>query len=523
MLAELIDQYGADAIAAAVSQDPTLRSWTLAREGTRWGSFVPRPDSPENFDQQSSFVFNRDSVAFLVAGNASGKSAAAAYKTARFLLVDQPPPRKDTPFWIIGPNYDLSISMCWGEKLHGEQYLPDCEVDWDRVTYLSRKEDYPSSVPLRPWPSYRGGHPGKNWKIEFKSVEQGRQALQARSIGGFWFTEQFPWPIFEETLRGCRDYMFPGGQFAEFTPIEPELCLGLEKLMDKPPPGWRFYQCNTECNTTLAKGWAEQFFATVAEEMIMTRKIGALATFKGVIFETFNPLVHVVDEEELLFPLGAWHYRGIDWGASSQHPFVCIWAYRDGIGDWWVYDEYWCAQQGITTAEHAHEILDRWPDIWQPGPHNKGETFADPSRPDCFTNCAAEGLVIFPGSNDVFAGIDTVRSLLKINPFTQRPRLRISRRCVHLIEEIRKYRWKEARNAMGALKLSDLPKPSPLKKDDDCCDALRYILYSVEKQKGAPPSSIRNPGQDSQRKSVQLAIGQAAQRRRDQLAKLTRR
>lgn len=527
-----------------IRDDPVLAEWWRLRHGDGgWAGFTPRPDQPEKFDQQATFCLDRDLVSFLIGGNAAGTTEAAAYKTALFLLQQQPPPRPNTPFWIISNTFDQVCDVCWTEKLVGHGHIPACEIEWDRITWQNLRKQQPESVPLKPWPVerarevWRASEPTKNrplppadanWLIEFKSYEQGRRSMQARSIGGFWFSEQFPLELFLEVLRGCREYMFPGGQFAEFTPIEPELCLWVEKAMEQAATdpkfeGWKFYRANTECNkANLAEGWFEQFFGTVGDEMVATRMTGALATFEGVIYQSFNPAVHVLDEEptnpklrdpnKVYFPrmtpesmpAGVWHFRGTDWGASEEHPFAFGWGFRDGAGDWWIYDEYWSNRQDAITADHIAEINARW--SWPEGNPFYGPNFADPSRPGEMNAFNAGGIPTMPASNDVYKGIDLVRSLLKINPRTRRPRLFIhKRRCPHLIEEMRKYRWmKGKRSTSGSILNPKVAQPVPLKRDDDSCDWLRYMLYSASMQTGVVPGSTQFSRDTAKRSGLQL-------------------
>lgn len=523
-----------------IRDDPVLAEWwTLRHKELSWATFTPRPDQPEKFDQQASFCLNRDQVSFLIGGNAAGTTEAAAYKTALFLLQQQPPPRKNTPFWVISNTYDQVCDVCWTEKLWGHGHIPDCEIEADGITWHNFKKHQPLSVPLKPWPVDRAREiwrssphtqdrplpaPDANWLIEFKSYEQGRRSMQARSIGGFWFSEQFPLELFLEVLRGCREYMFPGGQFAEFTPIEPELCLWVEKAMEQAASdpkfeGWEFYRANTECNRqNLAEGWFDQFFGTVGDEMVATRMTGALATFEGVIYPSFNPAVHVLDEAPAKaaardpnklyfpreFPSGVWHYRAVDWGASEEHPFASGWGYRDGAGDWWIYDEYWNNRQDAVTSDHIEEIQTRWP--WPANSPFFGPTFADPSRPGEMNAFNLAGIDTQPASNDVFKGIDLVRSLLKINPKTRRPRLFIhKKRCPHLIEELRKYRWKKGKkNTSGTVLNPQVAKPEPLKRDDDSVDWLRYLLYSAHTREGVVPGSTKFSRDTAKRAGLQL-------------------
>lgn len=502
---------------AAMAADPILSAWGESHESA-YRKFVPRADRPEMFDEQAGFVGSKDTVAFLLAGNASGKTSAAANKCANFLLREQPPPRKDTPFWILSDTMDVVTSICWGEKLMGEGHIPRVEVDWDRITWHNQKEGQPKSVPLLPWPKHKGGHPEKNWKIEFKSYDQGRRALQGRGIGGFWFSEQFPVGIFTEVMVRCRQYLFPGGQFAEFTPLEPELCIWLEKVLEDCPPKWGFYRCNTECNReNLADGAIESFMATVPDELIETRMRGALASFSGTIYTNFAVPVHVLPNSEMSrFPPGVCHALGTDWGASVEHPQVTIFGCMDGIGDWWIYDEYWSTDQR-TLFEHAQKVVEKakawgWPirerfcepigrpiDTIVPG-INYGLNFCDPSRPGNINEWTQYGVPSGPAVNDVYDGINEIRRLLKVNDVTGKPKIFIAKRCSHLIEEMRKYRWRRAKRAIeGNLLNPAAAKPEPLKRDDDCVDAMRYLIktYGRFRSGQSPVSSISRPPPDA--------------------------
>lgn len=499
-------------VAEVLASDPELSAWAADMESSGYFNFIARPDRPEDFDQQHSFVYNRDPVSFLVGGNAAGTTEAAAAKAANFMLRDQMPPRCNTPFWVIGNTYDQVCDVCWSEKLLGHGHIPSCEIEWDRISWLNKKTGRPSVVPLKPWP---GSYKHRNWSIHFKSYEQGRTALQAASIGGFWFSEQFPLDLFLETLRGCRDYMFAGGQFAEFTPIDPDLCLWVEKVMDDPPPGWAFYRANTACNKeNLAEGWFDQFFGTVPDEILETRLTGALATFEGTIYQKFNPLVHVVPESKVKLTTGMYHWMGTDWGASQEHPHVTIWAARDGLGNWIVYDEYFSVDQTAITMDHVSRIVEKsalhgWP--MEEGRLNLSDqifyrqNYADPSRPGEINEFNFRGIPTAPASNDVHKGINTVRSLLKSPPEGGPPKLLISERCEHLIEQMRKYRWLRGRRpSEGRFLNPAAPQAAPLKRDDDACDALRYLLFSVTRSEGAVPSSQSHRDYVKTHKHIQL-------------------
>jgi hypothetical protein len=491
----------------AASVDPEVRAWAKLND-TAWASFHARPDRPDLFDEQEGYLKARDIVSVLVAGNFSGKTEVSAAKCANFVLHQQPPPRHDTPFWIISESYAQTCGVCWKEKLYGHGHIPESEVDWLRVTWIDKRMEWPASVPLKPWP----GMPGKNWTLEFKSFEQGWKKMSAFSIGGFWFSEQFPLTLMIEVLRGCRDYMYLGGQFAEFTPLDPDLCMWIEKLMERPPRGWRFYRCNSECNReNLADGFVDQFISVLPEEIRETRLRGQLAVYEGIIYETFSPAIHVVDDDRVdPGRRGVMHYRSTDFGASVEHPWVTLWGFRDGLGDWAIYDEYWSNDQRLTVLDHAIAIRERWP--WPATSPYHHQNYADPSRPDLINMLNVLGITTLPAANNVDKGINCIRSLLKVNEATRRPRLYIHRRCAHLIEEMRKYRWKRGnRPTEGHYLNPSVAKQVPLKRDDDACDAERYMVFSVENSYGLAPGSLRRKPEDQVHESVQLALAGAGQ------------
>jgi phage terminase large subunit-like protein len=446
--------------------------------------FRPRPDSLDGDDQQESFVNSRDGVSICAGGNASGKTLAAAHHVAKYLLHRQLPPRVDTPFWVISDTYEQVCGVCWQEKL--STIIPKEFIDWSRISWYRPNRNWPYSVPLLP----RKDHRSVNWVIEFKSYEQGRERMQARSIGGFWFSEQFPWEIFIEVMRGCRDCWYPGGQICEFTPVDPAKSVELASIYrdwkkGKAPRGWNFYRLNTDKNKAVSHEWRETFFAAVSDEMQDVRRFGDFGKYEGAIYQTFDERIHLGRNVE-------WQNchkfrRAIDWGASADHPFVCIWLAQDGMGQWRVFDEYRSTAQ-VSAIHHAVEILNRhhWPSGTDP---RFGATWADPSRPDNIQLFSEYGIDVLAANNGVYLGIESVRTALKVNPGTGEPGLIIDEdKCPHLAKEMATYRWLK-RSGQGINPAA--PRPEPLKFADDSVDALRYCLHSERTLTGGEPDSIK--------------------------------
>lgn len=223
----------------------------------------------------------------------------------------------------------------------------------------------------------------------------------------------------------------------------------------------------------------------------------------------------MIDQRPRLPPY-AQHRRAIDWGASVEHPFVCLWGCKDNSGHWYIYDEYWDTSQKKTSIEHFQEIAARHP--WPASSVHHGVTYGDPSRrdmfrlfnslrvcPECFHQVLAAskqefnqvacqqcewtglkrdliGMSIQPAKNSVYEGIECVRRHLMLDA-DGKPLLQIDKkRCPKLVAQMSTYRWKKS---SGKGTNPEVAKPVPLKMNDDCADALRYLLFS----EWTPPAS----------------------------------
>jgi len=451
-------------------------------------------------------------------------------KVARFIY-ETPPPRPDTPFWVIAKSYDQVTKTCWKEKLYGQGHILDKDVDWPRVGWYKSKQRLPYSVPLKP------DAKGNNWMLEFRSYEQGIGAMMAQAIGGFAFVEQFPWGVFEEVLRGCREYNFPGSKLVEYTPVDPDLSIDIEEMIENGyepetgrqpglrylPKNWKIYHANTMCAMEAGHvdaKWFEEFFGMVPEDMRDVRMLGMFASFEGVIYKEFNTATHCMGDEIWSRLKGCTHFRGIDWGAGPENDFTCTWAARNGLGQWFIYDEYCSNDQTKTTVDHLSQVYEQWE--W-PDTSAYGPSFCDPSSPDNIRianklsvyNPAVENLHMMRGKNSVIEGIEHVQYLLKpqipvpmvdekgmpiIDPETGKVKIRMEPKlfihrynCPKLVQQMKTYRWMRGADpkAKAGRNPKDAPR-SPLKKNDHQVDGMRYALFSADSMLNSTISSAKS-------------------------------
>lgn len=464
-------------------------------------SFEPRPEIT-GVDEQPGYIESDSYCTVCLGGNGSGKTHLGAIRTTQF-LERTAPPAKDAPYWVIGPTYDISCGACWSQKLRN--IIPNAWIDWDRIKWLDAKKGWPDVVPLKPIDGLSPSDPrARNWSIGFRSYEQGREKMQGWSIAGAWFTEQFPEEVFNEVERGMREFnrggMVKSALTMEFTPIDPAKAVYMEAQYDKwqdgDLPDWSFYKFHTEAAMKaghVGEEWFRNFFATVSDEIRETRLAGVFASYEGIIYPQFSQRIHV---REFDLPWGIHHRRAIDWGSSEEHAFVCLWGARDSIGTWYIYDELYCTDQRVTWGDLVKDIKGEenaaFPDRgWMANPGGKygqpqrrqrwdygsglfGTTWAPPDQAMGKREFSRLGIPISGARVNVLNGIESVRNTLKLQPWGE-PGIVIHPRCVNLIRELRTYRWlRSSENRLNPT----AAKPEPLKKDDHCVDALRYLIHS---------------------------------------------
>ena len=93
--------------------------------------------------------------------------------------------------------------------------------------------------------------------------------------------------------------------------------------------------------------------------------------------------------------------------------------------------------------------------------------YPDHAERDKIEELKRAGINVHDVSKEVVAGLDSVRSLFVQN------RLHIHQSCINTIAELETYRYKESR--------PDANEPEePVKDNDHCMDALRYVIHMVE-------------------------------------------
>lgn len=236
-------------------------------------------------------------------------------------------------------------------------------------------------------------------------------------------------------------------------------------------------------------------------------RLGLWAAFEGSVYgDLWAASLHVVEtphawDEWGGLPPPTWpRYRAVDFGFTN--PFAMQWWAESPDGVFYRYREIYMTRR-ITEdhARHAAQLeadeLSRLQDaaarngVGGQLPYLAGlyvrAGVSDPAGPDQRMTLAAQGLATVPGDNDILAGIETVRAMLKNG--AGGPRLRLVRgalveRDPALVaaklptcteEEFPGYRWQRDRTR-GA---SQGPRDLPIDVNNHGLAATRYLFKTL--------------------------------------------
>lgn len=225
-------------------------------------------------------------------------------------------------------------------------------------------------------------------------------------------------------------------------------------------------------NTNLPDEYVQNMVNTWSDDRIQREVMGSWDAFEGQIYTEFSRSTHVV--KPFVIPDGWTKWVGMDHG--FRNPAAALWCAKDYDDNVYVYREYYQKEKIIKLIcadlikDNAGDKIDG---IWI-DPSTRADRGKDSDFTTYLEHLPKEWALI-PANNEVSAGIDQVKMLLRTSGTQKRPRLFIFDSCEHLLEELVSYKYEELTPGQEALKNS---KESPVKKNDHACDALRYAIMA---------------------------------------------
>lgn len=231
-------------------------------------------------------------------------------------------------------------------------------------------------------------------------------------------------------------------------------------------------------NVHLPDGYVEGMLSTYSKERIQRDIMGSFDSFEGMIYSEFDRSIHVVKPYDI--PDGWTRIIGQDDGFTN--PAASIFGAVDENGDIVIYDEVYIRETVVQDLCKNHinlkigsqKIAGMYIDPSTKAKRNQAGGIAY-SNFSVYLDNLPKHVPLICANNDVSVGIDRVKTFLKVNPKSGKPKLTIFDTCTNLLEEIGEYRWAELSANQEGQKNQ---KEEPRKYNDHAMDALRYLVMS---------------------------------------------
>lgn len=186
---------------------------------------------------------------------------------------------------------------------------------------------------------------------------------------------------------------------------------------------------------------------------------GAWEKMAGLVYDCFSDDENICDK--FVLPIGTRFVAGIDWGHT--HPFSMVVIGLTPAGHYFAVSEYYKA--GMTMTDII-DICKKMRNVW-----DIERFYCGPDRPENILELNRGGMTAIAANNDVKLGVDKMYQLIKSRNF-----MVFRDACPHTVEEFEVYHWPSPDDLSPD---QDAKDPNPVKQDDDCMDAIRYVCASV--------------------------------------------
>lgn len=212
-------------------------------------------------------------------------------------------------------------------------------------------------------------------------------------------------------------------------------------------------------NPYFPKAEFERARATMNPRVFQRRYMGLLTKLEGLVYDEFSYASDTFDPADAPKLFNA-NIGGIDWGFVAPAVILPI---REFDNTFYILDEFY--EPGHINTE-LKEKAAGFRDIYK-----VQKFYADSAEPDRIEEFNRTPRVYtVPAFKDIPIGIDKVQSLIREH------RLKISRKCIHLLDEIEKYHYPPGQEGKETKEL-------PVGVDDHAMDAMRYALATYQPTK----------------------------------------
>lgn len=235
-------------------------------------------------------------------------------------------------------------------------------------------------------------------------------------------------------------------------------------------------------NVHLPDGYIEGMLSSYSKERIQRDIMGSFDSFEGMIYDDFSRSVHVTAPFEV--PKDWTRVVGADHGFTN--PTAFLFGAVDHDGNLYIYREIYLRETLIKDICAEFKRVTGCSPQKPKGDEKISAIYIDPSVKSrrgqtgvsdysTYMEYLPDHVPLLLANNEVSAGIDRVKTFLRKNSKTGKPKVTIFDTCFNLIEEIGEYRWSELSANQEGTKNQ---KEEPRKYNDHAVDALRYLVMS---------------------------------------------
>lgn len=480
-MAEILCQHGNTRKDCQVCQK--LISWM----GSALGKFRPWV-TPDGRSPQREYIqaAGTHRIRIFRAGNRCGKSEVNAWDHASIACEMHPYYRRKGPTrgWIVSLDWNQGVGAIIWPKL--KRYIPPSMIR--SITYIRKAApEIPASIILK-----------NGSEIHFRSAESGRSKFQGTDLDWAWIDEEIEAGIVEEVQARLLDR---GGMLSvSLTPVSRMAWVAdLESKKDG--------EGNIMCKVVRAsmrdameagildRTAVESFLANLPDRQRRVRELGDYASLEGMVYPEFNRTTHCLKiangglyngEGKWMYPWPlpkSWQrYASMDFGYTVPSAVVIA-----------AIDPY-TSRIIIEKCLYSTGIrMSKWGEELKKGllPNLEVPLIVDHDAMER-AELAACGITTAKAHkfNNKTPGLEAVqRALMLLDehpklmfvmaPDAYAPRNELTGRedCHWLLWELERYRYKEKKDK----DLLDV-KDEPIKKDDHAMDALRYLIFYLEKR-----------------------------------------
>jgi phage terminase large subunit len=191
--------------------------------------------------------------------------------------------------------------------------------------------------------------------------------------------------------------------------------------------------------------------------------------YSDLVFSEFKDDIigEMIDPEKI--PVHWRKAQGMDYG--FVHPTAILWAYKDYDGHITIWDEYYESKQlpeDIAKNAKRHKQYDK--SIIVADFSIKNTKTGTAHRPE---KTLWDDMVDF-GLHMTECNKDEYRNILMVNQLMKQKRLTITKNCVNLLNEIKGYKWKQAK--LGGTNVAE----TPVDRENDAIDSMLYLLNYLQ-------------------------------------------